>query len=400
MKHASIIPLIGGETIASEKVFGTSPDVLYSYSPFEANDSHLLNYYKSQNKDIPYIVLDKDQYDSSLAGKADVISAVCPCAGLSTLSKTSGANNPLNDWMETSARFVLGTLKPRVFWGENAPQFASKSGTKIREKIYKIGRENGYTMTVYKTRSLIHGLPQIRSRSFYFFWKETNQVPILQYYKRPMTSLEDLLDSVKSNFQTEVTNTKIPTEDKYYKFILERIHPGMTHAEFAASLEKSSDVMQYIHKSGYNFSDMYQYFTEIGDEKEAAKCARNQAKIDGGGGIMYRYTIIPRLFTGAFVGHLPTQLTHHKQDRYLNYRECMSIMGLPEDFELLNPKKSLNHICQNVPVRTAMDMATEVKAYLEGNRFMAKANMMFQSNDKKTEFIQEKDEETLEEHFA
>ena len=44
--YASIIPLIGGETIAMEKVFGKRPEYILSYSGFKANDSQLLNYYK------------------------------------------------------------------------------------------------------------------------------------------------------------------------------------------------------------------------------------------------------------------------------------------------------------------------------------------------------------------
>jgi predicted AAA+ superfamily ATPase len=58
----------------------------------------------------------------------------------------------------------------------------------------------------------------------------------------------------------------------------------------------------------------------------------------------------------------------------------MTIMGLPQDFELLDPEDSINHICQNVPYYTAKDMATEVKAAIEGKRNMEKASFMLQDN--------------------
>ena len=45
MKHASIIPLIGGETIGCEYAFGSPPDYFLSYEPFQSNDQHILNYY-------------------------------------------------------------------------------------------------------------------------------------------------------------------------------------------------------------------------------------------------------------------------------------------------------------------------------------------------------------------
>jgi hypothetical protein len=62
----------------------------------------------------------------------------------------------------------------------------------------------------------------------------------------------------------------------------------------------------------------------------------------------------------------------------------MSIMGLPEDFTLLNPSRFLNHMCQNVPVGTATDMANEIKAVLNGERDMLNANMIYQYNGQKT----------------
>ena len=54
--YASIIPLIGGETIAMQNAFGKRPDYMLSYKAFGANDSQLLNYYKNE---VPYHVLDE-----------------------------------------------------------------------------------------------------------------------------------------------------------------------------------------------------------------------------------------------------------------------------------------------------------------------------------------------------
>ena len=57
----------------------------------------------------------------------DYINGVCPCAGLSMLntSRTSGISRgsdaEMNKWMFQSAEYVLGRIKPKAFWGENAP---------------------------------------------------------------------------------------------------------------------------------------------------------------------------------------------------------------------------------------------------------------------------------------
>jgi hypothetical protein len=74
-------------------------------------------------------------------------------------------------------------------------------------------------------------------------------------------------------------------------------------------------------------------------------------------------------------------------------------MGMPADYELLNPSKSYNHICQNVPVQTATDMATEVKEYLEGKRSMVDARLMFQYNHDKTHEIISEDNSSLDAFF-
>ena len=61
----------------------------------------------------------------------------------------------INGWKET-ANYILGEYKPKVFWGENAPGFAGKIGKTVREELRIIGKKNGYTMSVYRTKSLLH----------------------------------------------------------------------------------------------------------------------------------------------------------------------------------------------------------------------------------------------------
>ena len=81
---------------------------------------------------------------------------------------------------------------------------------------------------------------------------------------------------------------------------------------------------------------------------------------------MRRLVTIPKDYIGAFVGHMPLELTHPDEDRFLTIRECLTIMGLPNDFQLQGGKKNINHICQNVPVGTASDMARQVLKFVDG----------------------------------
>ena len=385
--HASIVPLIGGESIGATRAHGQEPDYFLSYKAFESNDSHIRNYYKN----VPYYVLDEG---GKAPHKVDVIHTVCPCAGLSTLSAGFGDDNENNKWMIKTANLVLGDLQPRVFWGENAPGFAGKIGNTVRNQLKQIGKDNGYTMSVYRTKSLLHGLPQVRERSFYFFWKDT-KVPLMNWYERPYTPIEDLIKNVNSNFQTEPINNKKPTDNPYYKYLLEELKGGMTHKEFAEHVDpesvRNSTVLTHIEREK-NYMEVAEWMEAKGYEREVEKCKYRYEKLKNGGQIMRRTTIVPRNYIGAFVGHYPNSLAHPVEDRYINYREAMTIMGLPEDFELLNPKKNTNHICQNVPVQTATDMATEVVAYLNGERTMVDTDYILQYNhSKKSEYIEKTD---------
>jgi len=378
MKHASIVPLIGGMTLGQMAAFGTKPDYLLSYSPFVNNDSHIVNHLK----DVPYILLDQ-------GGKApysvDVVGAVCPCAGLSSLSGYASSDAEVNNWLYESTKYVLSEVKPKVMFGENAPALAGKLGAPIVTKLRAIAKENGYTMSIYRTKSLLHGVPQIRERSFYFFWKG-DQVPLFNYFDKPLNTIESVFANVGKNAsQQEVTNDKIPSKwDAMYRYVLEELEGGITHKQFYERIEKTDNAMDWLERKGKKYDEVGKWMKKQGLDRAADRCERIFNKLNAGGNIMRRLTTVPKGHIGAFVGHYPNLLTHPTEDRYLTYREGMSIMGLPEDFTLLQPSKFLNHMCQNVPVGTATDMANEIKAVLNGERDMLNANMIYQYNGQKT----------------
>jgi site-specific DNA-cytosine methylase len=374
LKHATIVPLIGGLTLGQEAAFGSRPDYLLSYSPFANNDSHLVNHYK----ETPYIVLDQ-------GGKApysvDVVGSVCPCAGLSSLSGYASSDAAANEWMYRTTQYILEDVKPQVLWGENAPGLAGKLGKPIVEKLHAIAKKQGYTMSIYRTKSFLHGIPQIRERSFYFFWKG-DRVPIFNYFSKPLKTIEEVLDSVPKNAtQQEVTNDKIPSKsDHMYRYVLEELEGGITHQDFYKMIEKTDNAMDWLERKGINYQQVGQWMTKQGLDRQAERCERIHAKLGQGLNIMRRLTTVPKNFIGAFVGHYPGMLTHYNEDRYITYREAMTIMGMPFDFELLNPNRFLNHVCQNVPVGTATDMANEIKSALNGERDWLNGDLLYQYN--------------------
>ena len=396
MNHAAIVPLIGGLVLGQQKAFGSKPEYLLSYSDFQDNDQHLVEYYG----DVPYYQLGKGVPD---LGYVDVICSTCPCAGLSRLSKDAGSDNITNDWLIKTTAYVLKSLKPRVLWGENAPGLAGKMGEPILNEMKRIGSEHGYTMSVYRTKSELHGNPQIRERAFYFFWKDS-KTPLLSYYKTPYIPIEELISNISSNSMRKLINKNVPSrDDPYYRYILENIHEGISHREFSEMVPprsaRNSDALAYIEQHR-NYLEVAEWMKEKGYNEEVERCERRYEKLKAGNEITRRHTIVPKDKIGAFVGRYPFMLTHPTEDRYIDFREALTIMGMPDDFELVKANTTtVNHICQNVPVQTATDMATEVKKYLNNELVMVDTDFIMQYNGTQTAEYNERSN-TLEGFFS
>ena len=80
---------------------------------------------------------------------------------------------------------------------------------------------------------------------------------------------------------------------------------------------------------------------------------------------------------------MPNSLGPSGGGRFFTVREAMSLMKLPTDYQMVNAKRSLNHMCQNVPVTTAEHPAAMVKKYLEGKLDFVDTKFMVQDNKKR-----------------
>ena len=389
-----MVPLIGGHTIGMDQAYNSRPEFLVSFPGFQDHDQHLRKWY---NDEVPYHIADGSKLNLE---SVDVVSTTCPCAGLSSLSPSSSAESATNDWMSKSAELVLGEIKPKVLWGENAPRLASKMGEPTVNKLRSIGKKYGYTFSLVKTKSLIHGLSQTRDRSFYFFWKG-DQIPIFNFIKREREPVEDLLRNTVNNPEdpmSEVPNKKTPSDDPWYRFVLEEMHGGITHPEFAAIIPKTINPFDHIERNGVSYLTVKKWMSKNGFEKRAIRCQTIHDKLAAGGSIMRRGVEVPKGHTGAFVGHLPVSLTHPDIDRFITIRESMNMMKLPETFQLQGGIKNLNHICQNVPVTTSKDMALEIEKYLTGK--LDAVNSEFLIQDFKNQTVEWDSGSSLNEHFV
>ena len=381
MRHEVIIPLIGGIALASERVFETPPSRIFSYPVFFQNDQHLLNYYKQRDIDVPYQLLDNNpEYKSE--GPVDVVSTLCPCAGLSGLNKKASADSEHNDWMEKTANFVLGSIQPQVFWGENAPGFFGDIGDVIRTKLYNIGRLYGYTMLLYKTNSLKHGIPHKRPRTFYFFWKENNRVPLFDFIDKPYIPYEEYIKRATGNtLQFPVARGRTLSDNVFYRYIREVIRPESTHQSLQDELTKPWEIISYIQKHS-TLNGLAHWLGKQGEQELSERYYQKSSKVLNGKHIFKRGGYLGKNYIHAISQRMPSLMIHPNEERYITFRETMTMMGLPQDFELHQPYKNIHHIGQNVPVDTAVDMANQIKKYVDKQLTMMYNTIMFQDNTK------------------
>lgn len=180
MKYITFVPLIGGMALANELATGNKPECVLSYDAFAKNESNLKNYWK----DVKWYVLNAEtnKIDGEQPDFTDIdfVSSVCPCAGMSCLNTANrSADNATNNWLYKVADYTLGTIKPKVYWGENAPGLYSEQNVKVLESLREYGNKYGYSFTIYKTNTYLHGIPQQRIRTFFFFWKDSS-CPMLE----------------------------------------------------------------------------------------------------------------------------------------------------------------------------------------------------------------------------
>jgi site-specific DNA-cytosine methylase len=378
-KWGSIVPLIGGMSVANKMATGTNPAFLLSYPGFAGNDAHCVNYFKDST---PYNVIDPEtnllpeSENKSLYHDVDFVSAVCPCAGLSMLnnSKGRGSDAKQNEWMYKSAELVLEQVKPKVFWGENAPGLYSPTGKGVVEKFQEMGEKNGYSLSLIKTDTFLHGIPQHRHRTFYFFWRGT-EAPILNYYQRESPDLLEYLNRIPENASMMDLPFGMNTIDNvWFNFLQDK---GISVSEVQNSRCKSVLDFYVDHEL---LPDLIQWSEEKGHDRMKNIAERVIRKKAEGKGWWDGSPLAPVGHINALISK-NSGIVHPNGERPISAREAMWLMGLPNDFEMVDYDiKKQNHICQNVPVGTAKDWTNEVMRYINGEiteyggRFVKQAN--------------------------
>lgn len=380
IKWATIIPLIGGMSVANKATVGNDPAFFLSYNGFEGNDAHCANHFKKT----PYITIDGDsnqlpEDQGSLFDDVDFVTSVCPCAGLSMLNasngdgtKARGSDAVQNDWMYKSTQLVLEQVRPKVLWGENAPGLYTTMGAGVVEKLKEIGTANGYSFSLVKTNTFLHGIPQHRQRSFFFFWKDS-EAPILNYFHREAPHLEEYLAQIPegASLMDKGFGLGDLSDNPWVKFIKSK---GWSMKDAIAS--PGITLLQIILREGWLEDGIA--WGEANEEKLVHRFLTHvKAKTEDGKGFWDASPLVFNEATNAIIAK-NAGVVHPNGERGITVREAMWLMGLPHDFEMVGGH--WNHICQNVPVKTASDWTSEVVRFIKGEITEFGGNFVKQNN--------------------
>jgi len=386
---APIVPLIGGFPLGAERATGVPPSEIFSYEGFGDNDSQYVNFQHNTRgrEDIPYTEINEDNADS-LKRKINIIVGTPPCAALSQLNTSKsadakGATSPKNDWMYKVAEDGMKIFEADAILIENAPALYTKKGTLVAERMYEIAKENGYSLTLYKTSTKFHGVPQARDRTFACFWRSPT-APILEWHDRESKNFKEYLEEVPADSlqQDLIINPGIGTKEPYYNFIQHHIGKDKDVREEVLGYGCNT-AFNYINRNGL-LPDAIKWFEEVGDEKGLRSAKHAEYKFSIGKGIWDGSTHVFGERMNAVIGRNMNDTIHPSEDRSLSIREALHMMAFPDDFEVLGGKSRANMIAQNVPVCTGADMVTQAMKFVKGELALSGSDFMKQNNHKNT----------------
>lgn len=402
LKWAVLQPLIGGMAIGAEQAIGHKPEFILSSEGIK-NEAHITNYWPQ----VPYLTMNADGEFSTpemketfdkLNNDIRLTIAVPICAGLSSLTsnnnkngKARGADAVQNDNMYNVTIQALDLINPDVHVFENAPSLYTKLGEPVAEKLKKIGLDRNYSMSLYKTDTFLHGIPQHRHRTFAYFWKNDSdelQTPIMPYYKADTPLIQEYLDRIPEEATHQNLNgfwtdwQKRPFID-YMKDAL--------GADWRTIMlkEKTGTILWYLLNT--NTLPKFKDWCKVNcDEKTyewvCKKVDHAKFKVDQGKNYWgFEPCVIDGPHCNAITAKLLQQVVHPTEDRQYKVREAMWLMGLPNDFNLVaNPGGSYpeNHIAQNVPVCTARDSVLNGVKFINGELDLVNLSFVKQNNEK------------------
>lgn len=306
-----------------------------------------------------------------------------------------GAGCMKNDWMYQVAIDSIDKLNAKAVVIENAPGLYTDKGTDVAEKLFEIAKERNYSLTLYRTNTEFHGVPQSRDRTFAILWK-SKMAPVMEYYDRPRKRFTEYLKEVEPTMlqAKEFIDDKVSWET-YFRFLAQKY--GSTQEARKKMLEsKNVSALKHIVASGL-FEECFEWAEKHGNEKDKKHVNHYKKKIGAGAGVWDGSIKVYDDCMSAVITRNLSDTIHPEIDRNLSVREAFHLMAFPHDFELVGGWRKFQTLTQNVPVCTARDIIEQVCKFIEGELVFSNTDFIKQNNYK--EQIEFKNNLTLEDLF-
>ena len=373
VKVNHFIPLIGPFVISVDNLNKEGYDIqtqdIISYPAFKANESHI-----ERNKygNVHYLpeelnggsIKDYSKYiKENNISKPDIVCSVPPCAGLSLLNSCAsgschsrGGDAAQNDWIYESVKFFLAN-EAKVLLLENAPGLIGRHGLVVLNKIRKILDEYGpnYKIHLTKTTTLNHGLPQDRKRTFLYIYKSESYKIFKQLNRHEPITIEDFM---KEKGRPEELSDDVPNHQTLTDVNIDQFFQLMLELNIIDEFRNEDIDKKVLVRTGWGYI-MPMFISGELKLNKYPKIKRiaehNKYKLSINKGYWDSSPLFIRGKSNAVISKNAFRIVHPFYNRYISVREHMDLMGLPDDFILEDQKRTFNHICQNVPVNTAMD---------------------------------------------
>lgn len=225
--------------------------------------------------------------------KVDLFVGGSPCQSFSIIGKRAGLNDVRGTLFYDYARLVK-EIKPKVFIYENVPGMLNHDNGNTWKTIKSVFLSLGYSIFVSILNSKDYGIPQDRKRLFVVGFK----------------------DKVNFSFPN-----KIPLETKLNDY-----------------LENSVDFSYYLGKKGFEFVTNPKYKNRARVNSSIIQTEKANQQFNWNGDFVFEpfnkvrsnQEILSRAFVGKWHGEngVIRQLTH---------RECLRLMGFPDDYKIVVP---------------------------------------------------------------
>lgn len=410
LKWGFIQPLTGGFYLGAEKAIGCPAAWVLSYpglcahrdsedgSCFSAaNEYHLMKYLQKKNRLPPYLSINREMFaefkgdpnafepelirndfsttDTIDTTNMDIVCALPVCSGLSNATTTPNdeTREARNQNMQWITEYVLRKIKPKAYIFENAPAlFAGAKGKPIREYINKVAEETGYSVSYFKTDTMLHHNAQRRPRTFVICWQwtgDTKQMPPIINFVKDEVSVKQFFDEMPQYEQTE----QIPLgySNQAALDYMKSAHPD-DYRELLKENTSYAHIIQNNEREAFvKFCENYTFDDAPGTKHRDSTIRQinhAQEKYDAGSWIFDTTTaVIDDKKKIPSIMHKVTQAKLHPyEDRLLNVGEILYCMGMPTDYYIYGQTFEKTHQTgQNVPVNTAKYIVSEIVRVVE-----------------------------------